>query len=249
MAVTLTTTELLAALRLENSAEETAEVTRLLAFSTEAVTKHAPDAPTAAQNEAVRRLAGYLFDQPETSRNAAYANALRNSGAQRMLLPYRVHRAGYSNSDAIVAAQAAVGTVGNPVTDVSYSGDLLTVTYADGATEDFTVAGGSGIDQTARDSAATAQTTAESAENTADTTSEGLETHISQPDDGPAGGLSEGDYQESGAGPCGGGSGIDGELRSVPSLSGRCGGCSTGESGFRLSACGWNISRCHIWAA
>ena len=98
MAVTLTVTELLAALRLGDSAEETAEVTRLLAFATEAVTKHAPNAADTAMNEAVRRLAGYLFDQPEAARGDAYSNALRNSGAQRMLLPYRLHRAGYADS-------------------------------------------------------------------------------------------------------------------------------------------------------
>ena len=94
MAVTITVTELQAALRLGDTAEETAEVTRLLAYSTEAVTKHAPEASDTAMNEAVRRLSGYLFDQPEASRGMAYANALRNSGAQRMLLPYRVHRLG-----------------------------------------------------------------------------------------------------------------------------------------------------------
>ena len=98
MAVTLTVAELLAALRLGDSAEETAEVTRLLAYSTEAVTQHAPDASDTAMNEAVRRLAGYLFDQPEAGRGMAYANAMRSSGAARMLLPYRVHRAGYADS-------------------------------------------------------------------------------------------------------------------------------------------------------
>ena len=104
MAVTITVAELLAALRLGDSAEETAEVTRLLAYATEAVVNHAPDAPDVAHNEAGRRLAGYLFDQPEAGRSDAYANALRNSGAARMLLPYRIHRAGYS--DAVAAAQA-----------------------------------------------------------------------------------------------------------------------------------------------
>ena len=60
--------------------------------------KHAPNASETAMNEAVRRLAGYLFDQPEAGRGDAYSNALRNSGAQRMLLPYRLHRAGYADS-------------------------------------------------------------------------------------------------------------------------------------------------------
>ena len=98
MAVTLTVAELRAALRLNDSTEETAEVTRLLAYSTEAVTLQAPDASDSAHNEAVRRLAGYLFDQPEAGRGMVYANAMRSSGAARMLLPYRVHRAGYADS-------------------------------------------------------------------------------------------------------------------------------------------------------
>ena len=98
MAVTLTVAELLAALRLGTSEEETAEVTRLRAYATEAVTLHAPSASDTAMNEAVRRLAGFLFDQPEAGRGMAYANALRSSGAQRMLLPYRIHRAGYADS-------------------------------------------------------------------------------------------------------------------------------------------------------
>ena len=106
--VTLTVAELAAALRLGDSAEETAEVTRLLAYATEAVTQHAPSASETAMNEAVRRLSGYLFDQPEAGRGMAYANAMRSSGAARMLLPYRIHRAGYAG--AVEAAQEAVGT-------------------------------------------------------------------------------------------------------------------------------------------
>ena len=95
MAVTLTVAELLAALRLGDSAEEHDEVERLLKYSTEAVVNQAPDAPDVAHNEAGRRLAGYLFDQPEAGRGMAYANAMRSSGAARVLLPYRIHRAGY----------------------------------------------------------------------------------------------------------------------------------------------------------
>ena len=101
MAVTLTVAELQAALRLGDSAEETAEVTRLLAYSTEAVTQHAPDASDTAHNEAVRRLSGYLYDMPEASRSDAYSNAMRNSGAARMLLPYRVHRLGIADADGV----------------------------------------------------------------------------------------------------------------------------------------------------
>ena len=90
-AVTLTADQLAGALRLGDSTEELAEVTRLLAYSTEAVTKQAPEATA---NEAVVRLAAYLFDQPNAGRGVMYADALRNSGAGSILLPYRVHRAG-----------------------------------------------------------------------------------------------------------------------------------------------------------
>ena len=95
MAVTITIAELQAALRLGDTADETTEITRLHAYCAEAVVKHAPEATETAMNEAVRRLAGYLYDMPEAARGDAYANAMRNSGAARMLLPYRIHRAGY----------------------------------------------------------------------------------------------------------------------------------------------------------
>ena len=98
MAVTFSVVDLAAALRLGDSTEETAEVTRLLAYSTEAITQHAPNAPDVVQNEAVRRLAGFLFDQPEAGRGMAYSNALRSSGAMRMLFAYRAHRLGIADA-------------------------------------------------------------------------------------------------------------------------------------------------------
>ena len=108
-------------------------------------------------NEAVRRLGGYLFDQPEAGRGDAYANAMRNSGAARMLLPYRVHRAGYA--EAVSAAQAAVGTADNPVTGLAVQGGQLVVTFEDGSTDALDLpAGQDAEDQTARDAAAAAQT-------------------------------------------------------------------------------------------
>ena len=94
MAVSLTAAALRGALRLGDSAEETAEATRLLAYSTAAVTKHAPRAPDVVHNEAAIRLAGYLFDAPNAGRGAAFADTLRNSGALSVLAPYRTHRAG-----------------------------------------------------------------------------------------------------------------------------------------------------------
>ena len=98
MAVTLTVAQLAAALRLSDSTEETAEATRLLAFATAAVVKHAPAAPDVAHDEAAIRLAGYLLDMPNAGRGAGYADVLRNSGAMAILLPYRVHRAGATDA-------------------------------------------------------------------------------------------------------------------------------------------------------
>ena len=109
MAVTLTQAQLSAALRLGDSDEEGAEATRLLAYATEAVTQRAPFAPTATQNEAVVRLAAYLYDQPTASRGDNYANAMRNSGAGRMLLPWVEHRLGSTAAASGTAAQEAAG--------------------------------------------------------------------------------------------------------------------------------------------
>ncbi len=94
MAVTITAGELADALRLGSTPEETAQAARLLATATEAVTKHAPAAPDAIHNEAAIRFAGYLYDQPYAPRGDGWSNALRNSGATALLLPYVVHRAG-----------------------------------------------------------------------------------------------------------------------------------------------------------
>ena len=92
--MTLTEAALAAALRLGDSVEETAEAARLLSYATAAVARHAPDASDVAANEAVVRLGAYLFDMPNAGRGVGYADALQNSGARAILLPYRVHRAG-----------------------------------------------------------------------------------------------------------------------------------------------------------
>ena len=92
--MTLTAAALRAALRLGDSSEESSEADRLLAYASATVVKHAPDAVDVAHNEAVVRLAGYLFDQPNAGRGVVHADALRNSGARSILLPYRTHRAG-----------------------------------------------------------------------------------------------------------------------------------------------------------
>ena len=98
MAVTITVAALASAVRIGDSAEETAQVERLLAYATTTISRHLGDeyatTPAEIVNEAVVRIVGYLFDQPTASRGAAFANAVRNSGAGRMLLPYVIHRAG-----------------------------------------------------------------------------------------------------------------------------------------------------------
>ena len=142
MAVTLTVEQLRAAVRYGSSADETIELARILTYSTEAVTKYAPNAPDVAQDEAAIRLSAYILDMPNASRAAGYANAGQNSGAWSMLLPYRIHRAG-SVVEAVAAA-AASGTPGNPVTDISISGTTMTVSFADGTTRDETLPAGMG---------------------------------------------------------------------------------------------------------
>ena len=173
MAITITIAELLAALRLTDTAEELAEATRLHALASEITTTTAPGAVDVVQNECVIRLAAFLYDQPNAAPGDGYANAWRNSGAARLALPYIIHRAGLAGGDAVAAAQGAVGTVGNPVTDVDYTGSTLTVTFADGTTSEYTIeAGTSGTDQTARDSAAQAVVDAAAAQTTATSAAE-----------------------------------------------------------------------------
>ena len=147
MAVTLTAAALAAAIRVGDTAEETGQVVRLLAYSTEAVSKHLgteySGTAEAIVNEAVIRLAGYLYDQPQAGRGVQFSEALRNSGAGAILLPYRLHRAG-TLTEAVAEAQDAVGTVDNPVVNVETSGQTLTVTFADGTTRDETLPAGGG---------------------------------------------------------------------------------------------------------
>ena len=171
MAVTLTVAQFIQDARIGATPEELELATRRLEYATAAVLKHAPDAPDIAHNEATTRLAAYLYDQPTLSGGAAFANAGRNSGAWTVLLPFRVHGLGYAET--VEEANQAVGTVGNPVVGLAIAGDVLTVTFADGTTAELTLPAGSGgmfngVDQTARDAAATAQTAADAAQTTAD---------------------------------------------------------------------------------
>ncbi|MDE0289439.1 MAG: hypothetical protein OXM88_12840 [bacterium] len=99
MAVTLTSEQLAAAIRVGTTDEETAMVTRLLAYATQAVSRHLADeydnAPEAVVNEATIRLAAYLYDLPHVT---GPHSPLRNSGAASILEPYRQHRAGLTRA-------------------------------------------------------------------------------------------------------------------------------------------------------
>ena len=101
----LTVDQLRRAVRAGETIGETEILTRLLAVGTAHVERYAPGAPEPVQDEAVARVAGYLFDQPNAGRGVAYASALRNSGAASLLLPWRVHRAGSIGEAAAAAAE------------------------------------------------------------------------------------------------------------------------------------------------
>lgn len=103
MAVTLATDALAAALRLSDSAEETAEATRLLGYATTAVQRHLgaayDETPEPVVNEACIRLSAYLFDQPTVSRGTGFGAALYNSGAAAIMMPWKAVRAQTGDDD------------------------------------------------------------------------------------------------------------------------------------------------------
>ena len=98
MAVTITVAQLASAMRVGATVAEVEQVTRLLAYSTMAIERHLgteyATTPDLAVNEAAIRLSSYMYDQPTSSGGLAFANAMRFSGAARILMPYRIHRAG-----------------------------------------------------------------------------------------------------------------------------------------------------------
>ena len=98
MAVTVTALELSAALRLGDGQTALIEptagiVNRLLSVGTELVQKYAPNAPDEIQNEAVIRVAFYLYDAPPHNSRGRYQHALTQSGASALLSMYREPRA------------------------------------------------------------------------------------------------------------------------------------------------------------
>ena len=139
MAISISVSELLSALRMGTTNEEIAEATRLLGYSKQTISdylgsEYEGTAETIV-NEASIRLSGYLFDQPYASRGTGHAASLANSGAGSILLPYRIHRAGSVAEAATLALQS--GSIGNPVTGIGIVGNDLLITFADGKTADL----------------------------------------------------------------------------------------------------------------
>ena len=101
MAVTITVAELAEAI-----GTDAATATRLLAVATALVERYAPDAPDAISDEATIRAAGWLAEQPaaairsesegdiRTSYAPTHISALRHSGGQALLSPWKIRRGG-----------------------------------------------------------------------------------------------------------------------------------------------------------
>ena len=67
---------------------------RLLGVGQAIVSLNAPLAPEAVADEAVIRVAAYLYDQPTAPQGDRYANAWRSSGAGALVARWVVERAG-----------------------------------------------------------------------------------------------------------------------------------------------------------
>ena len=101
MAVTITAAALAVALGVDETLGA-----RLLAVAAPTVERYAADAPTAVQNEAAIRFAGWLNEAPtsgarsesigdiSTTFSPAMTSGLRASGAMALLSPWKIRRAG-----------------------------------------------------------------------------------------------------------------------------------------------------------
>ena len=95
MAVSITTDRLADALKVDSpDTAETAVLARLLKAATALVERYSPNAPVDVQDEAVILVVGYWYDSPTSAAGSGYAHAFSNSGAQALLAPWRIHRAG-----------------------------------------------------------------------------------------------------------------------------------------------------------
>ena len=108
--VTITSAELAAEIGIDLAAhpDEITRAQRLLAVATERVNRYAPLTPSVIKNEACIRFAGYLggsdfggvTSESIGPQSVSYtspthnASAFRSSGAEALLSPYKVRRAG-----------------------------------------------------------------------------------------------------------------------------------------------------------
>lgn len=98
MAVTLTTQKLAYRMRLVADTEtalaepQLSVVNAILDAATALVQRYAPNAPSAIMDEAVSRLAGFMYDTPPSG-SRQWQNPMQQSGATALLSGYRVQRA------------------------------------------------------------------------------------------------------------------------------------------------------------
>ena len=95
----LTITQLSAALRIGDGQTAPPDpilsiLTRQLGVAQAFVELIAENAPDAIKDEAVIRMAGYLYDAPPAGPDTRYADAWRNSGAASLVARWVVHRLG-----------------------------------------------------------------------------------------------------------------------------------------------------------
>ncbi len=110
MAVTVN--QLAAALRLTNGTLAPPEpilsiLTRLLGVSEAFVELTAESAPTAIKEEAIIRMAGYLYEAPPAGAELRYSDAWRNSGAASLVARWVVHRLGDTSEDSASSTTGA----------------------------------------------------------------------------------------------------------------------------------------------
>ena len=91
-------TQLGAALRITDGSAEPVEpirsiLSRYLGVGQALVEQQAAAAPEAIQDEAIIRMAAYLYDSPPAAAGSGFADAWRNSGASALVLRWRVIRA------------------------------------------------------------------------------------------------------------------------------------------------------------
>lgn len=98
MPVTLVISSIRNELRLGGSGLEDEIANRLLLFATDTISEHLgvnyATAPDSIVNQACIRLCAWTYDVPTAGGGSRYANALRSSGAERLLLPYVSHSVG-----------------------------------------------------------------------------------------------------------------------------------------------------------